>query len=80
MALDIEPAELVQGLNNKRGHWLTISTIGTTHPNVHVYDSGYLTAMKHRLLHCYIHNAQLSDFSSWACSYRLVVTTVACLH
>ena len=45
MALDIEPAEFVQGLNNKRGHWLTISTIGTTHPNVHVYDSGYLTAM-----------------------------------
>ena len=51
LCFDIEPAEFVQVLNNKRRHWLTISTSGrsTTHPNAHVYDrlSVYLTANSH---------------------------------
>ena len=41
MTFDIEPSEFVQVLNNGMGHWLTISTIGTTHPSVHIYDSMY---------------------------------------
>ena len=39
MNLDIEPAEFVQILHNGQGHWLTISTTDTSHPDVHVYDS-----------------------------------------
>ena len=37
MNFDIEPAEFVQILHNDEGHWLTISTTGTSHPDVHVY-------------------------------------------
>ena len=44
MNFDIEPAEFVQIIHNGRGHWLTISTIGTSHPDVHVYDSMYPSA------------------------------------
>ena len=44
MNFDIEPAEFVQVIHNGRGHWLTISTIGTSHPDVHVYDSMYPSA------------------------------------
>ena len=44
MNFDVEPGEFVQILNNGRGHWLTISTIGTTHPEVQVYDSMYMFA------------------------------------
>ena len=36
-------SEFVQVITG-RGHWLTISTIGTSRPDVHVYDSMYPTA------------------------------------
>ena len=39
MNFDIELAEFVQIIHNGRGYWLTISTIGTSHPNVHVHVS-----------------------------------------
>ena len=39
-AFSIEANEFVQILHGA-GHWLTISTIGTKHPNVFVYDSLY---------------------------------------
>ena len=38
---NVEPAEFIQVIHNGRGHWLTVSTIGTSHPDVHVYDSMY---------------------------------------
>ena len=41
MNFEIEPSEFVQVIHNGRGHWLPISTIGTSHPDVHVYDSIY---------------------------------------
>lgn len=44
MNFDVEPGEFVQILNNGLGHWLTISTIGTPHPEVQVYDSVYMFA------------------------------------
>ena len=44
MNFDIEPSEFVQVIHNGRGHWLTISMIGTSHPDVHVYDSMYPSA------------------------------------
>ena len=44
MNFDIEPAEFVQIIHNGRGHWLTISTIGTSHLDIHVYDSMYPSA------------------------------------
>ena len=44
MNFDIEPSEFVQVIHNGRGHWLTISTIGTSHPDVHVYNSMYPSA------------------------------------
>ena len=47
MNFDIEPSEFIQVIHNGRGHWLTISMIGTSHPDVHVYDSMYPTAGSH---------------------------------
>ena len=44
MNFNVEPAEFVQVIHNGRGHWLTISTIGTSHPDVHVYDNMYPSA------------------------------------
>ena len=44
MNFDIEPAEFVQIIHSGRGHWLTISIIGNSHPDVHVYDSMYPSA------------------------------------
>ena len=39
--LDIEPAEFVQIIHNGQGHW---QTIGTSHADVHVYDSKHPSA------------------------------------
>ncbi len=47
MTYDVQPGEFVQILNNGHGHWATISTIGTAHPNVNVYDSLYSCAGTH---------------------------------
>ena len=44
MNFTVECGEFVQVLHNGRKHWLTISTIGTKHPIVHVYDSMYASA------------------------------------
>ena len=44
MNFTVECGEFVQVLHNGRKHWLTISTIGTRHPIVHVYDSMYASA------------------------------------
>ena len=44
MNFDIEPSEFVQVIHNGRGHWLTISTIRTSRPDIHVYDSMYPSA------------------------------------
>ena len=44
MDFNIEPDEFFQIVHNGREHWLTISTIGTSHPVMHVYDSMYLSA------------------------------------
>lgn len=41
MAYDIEAGEFVQILHDRRGHWLTISTIGSSGTEVHVFDSLY---------------------------------------
>ena len=41
MNYDIEVGEFVQILHDRRGHWLTISTIGASGTEVHVFDSLY---------------------------------------
>ena len=83
MAFDIEPAEFVQVLNNKRRHWLTIATIDTKDsPNVTqmytpVYNSVYLTGNSHveaqtaALLHsqCSIIRLQFVDVQLQAGGY-----------
>jgi len=38
---DIAPDESVQILHSGGDHWITISTVGTKHPKVKVYDSLY---------------------------------------
>ncbi len=51
---DVESGEFIQVVNNHHGHWLTVSTIGTLHPVVNVYDSMYRsvsTGVKATLLH-----------------------------
>ena len=44
MTYAVQPAEFIQILNTGCGHWVTVSTIGTSHPAVHVYDSLYSSA------------------------------------
>ena len=41
---NVEPDEFIQILHTGKDHWVTISTIGTKHPEVVVYDSMYSTA------------------------------------
>ena len=43
----VETGEFIQILNNQHGHWLTVSTIGVTHPTVRVYDSMLSSASNH---------------------------------
>ena len=43
MNFDVETEEFVQIIHTGEGHWVTISTIGTVHPEVMVYDSAYST-------------------------------------
>ncbi len=43
----VENGEFIQILNNQQGHWLTISTIGISHPTVRVYDSILSSASNH---------------------------------
>lgn len=43
-SFDVEPNEFIQILHNGHDHWLTISTIGSKHPGVFVYDSLYSEA------------------------------------
>ena len=47
MTFAIQPGEFIQVLNTGQGQWVTISTIGTPHPTVHVYDSLYSCAGTH---------------------------------
>ena len=42
-SFQVQPGEFIQIINS-RGHWVTVSTIGTIHPNIHVYDSLYSCA------------------------------------
>ena len=46
-SFDVETGEFVQVLNNQRGHWLLVSTIGCPHPTVRVYDSMLRSAGTH---------------------------------
>ena len=41
LTMDIQLGEFVQILHNDRGHWITISTTGTSCTEVHVFDSMY---------------------------------------
>ena len=47
MTYDVQPGEFIQILHNGHNHWATISTIGTTHPIINVYDSLYSHASTH---------------------------------
>ena len=42
-SFDVQPGEFIQIIKS-RGHWVTVSMIGTIHPNIHVYDSLYSCA------------------------------------
>ena len=41
---NVEPDEFIQILHNGSNHWVTVSTIGTKHPEVFVYDNMYTKA------------------------------------
>ena len=43
MNFSVETEEFVQIIHTGEGHWVTISTIGTVHPEVVVYDTIYTT-------------------------------------
>ena len=43
MAFMVEPDEFLQIVGTGNGHWILISTVGTKHPTVLVYDSVYYT-------------------------------------
>ena len=44
MNFDVKAGEFVQILYTGIGHWVTVSTIGTVHPTVSIYDSLYSSA------------------------------------
>ena len=44
MTYSVQPGDFIQILNAGNGHWVAAFTIGTTHPNVHVYDSLFTSA------------------------------------
>ncbi len=44
LVCDVQRAEFIQILNTGTSHWVTISTIGTDHPTVNIYDSLYSSA------------------------------------
>ena len=39
LIFEVQRGEFIQILNTGAGHWVTISTIGTDHPVVNIYDS-----------------------------------------
>ena len=41
MNFAVQPGHFLQILNTSHRHWLTISTIGVQHPEIHVFDSLY---------------------------------------
>ena len=43
LIFEVQRGEFIQILNTGAGHWVTISTIGTNHPVVNIYDSVYST-------------------------------------
>jgi hypothetical protein len=43
MAFMVEPNEFLQIVGTGNGHWILVSTVGTRHPTVLVYDSAYCT-------------------------------------
>ena len=47
MTYAVQPGEFILILNTGCGHWVTVSTIETSHPAVHVYDSLYSSAGTH---------------------------------
>ena len=47
MNFDIQHGEFVQILHDGFNHWFTVSTVGTSHPVIHVYDSMYSTTGTH---------------------------------
>ena len=44
LIFEVQRGEFIQILNTGAGHWVTISTIGTDHPVINIYDSVYSTA------------------------------------
>ena len=47
MNFDIEPSEFVQAIHNGRRHWLIISTIGTSHPDVQSCIQQHVSHSRH---------------------------------
>ena len=45
--LTIERGEFVQILHTGQSHWQVVSTIGTQHPEVNIYDSVYCSCSHH---------------------------------
>ena len=43
MNFAVQPGEFVQILHTGQGHWNTVSTIGTSHPEVQIFDSMFIT-------------------------------------
>lgn len=43
MNFDIQTGEFIQILHTTDSHWLTVTTVGLEHPNIHIFDSVYLS-------------------------------------
>ena len=76
-SFDVETGEFVQVLNNQRGHWLLVSTIGCPHPSVHVYDSMLRSAGTHvKSQPSSTLGNQRSSSNSWIAKYNQEDQTV----
>ena len=49
-SFDVQTSEFIQILHTGQGHWHVISTIGTKHPEVDVFDSKYSECSDHSKL------------------------------
>ena len=63
MNFNVEPAEFIQVIHNRRRHWLMVSTIGTSHPDVHVYNSMYASVNTCEGADCYTSSNRVSSDS-----------------
>ena len=69
----VEPGEFVQILHTGHGHWVTVSTVRCTHPEVKVYAIAYLQHQLQVFLSRWLHFLPLNHHTSHSNNYMDVM-------